>query len=137
MIEIDGKKIENAFDPWGGMSGLQTAVQTVFSEGCVKRNLSPTFMADVMAKKAAKAFGIYGQKGDIQIGFDADFVFIDPHQDWQCKAEELYYLNKMSAFVGKSGRGAVVKTILRGNVVAENGKIVGRSGYGQMVKKQK
>lgn len=137
FVEIDGKKIENAFDPWGGMSGLQTAVQTVFSEGCVKRNLSPTFMADVMAKKAAKAFGIYGQKGDIQIGFDADFVFIDPHQDWQCKAEELYYLNKMSAFVGKSGRGAVVKTILRGNVVAENGKIVGRSGYGQMVKKQK
>ncbi len=46
-------------------------------------------------------------------------------------------MNKMSAFVGKSGRGAVVKTILRGNVVAENGKIVGRSGYGQMVKKQK
>lgn len=137
FVEIDGKKIENAFDPWGGMSGLQTVVQTVFYEGCIKRDLSPVFMAEVMCKKAAKAFGIYGKKGDIKPGFDADFVIIDPEKEWEVTAENLQYLNKISSFVGKKGRGAVVKTILRGEVVAEDGEVKGKPGYGQYLKKIK
>lgn len=137
FVEIDGKKIENAFDPWGGMSGLQTTVQTVFYEGCVKRNISPTVLADVMSKKVAKTFGIYGKKGDIKPGFDADLVIIDPEKEWEITADSLLYLNKISSSVGKKGRGLPVMTILRGQVVADHGRVVGTKGYGEFVKKNK
>lgn len=135
FVEIDGKKIETAFDPWGGMSGLETTVQTVFYEGCVKRNLPPTILADVMSRKAAKAFGIYGKKGDILPGFDADLVLIDPEKEWEVTAEGLHYLNRISSFIGKKGKGLPVMTIVRGSIAAQDGQVINSEGYGQYVRK--
>ncbi len=134
-VEIDGKPIKNAFDPWGGMSGLQTVVQSVFYEGCIKRNISPVILADVMSKKAAKAFGLYGRKGDIKPGFDADIVILDPDKEWEITSDSLYYLNKISSFIGRKGKGMPTMTMVRGNIIAKDGQIVGKKGYGRLVTK--
>lgn len=135
--EILGNKINNVFDVWGGISGIQSGFQVSFHEGCVKRNISPSVLANAMAKQPAKAFGIYGKKGDIKIGFDADFVILDPEKDWEITSESLKYVNKISAFVGMKGKGLPVCTIVRGNVIAENGDVVTEKGYGELVKKIK
>ena len=37
--EILGQKIENVFDVWGGISGIQSCVQAIYSEGVVKRGV--------------------------------------------------------------------------------------------------
>lgn len=133
--EILGKKIETVFDVWGGISGIQSCFQTAFYEGCVKRKISPSILADAMAVRPAKAFGIYGKKGDILEGFDADLVLVDPGRDWEITSESLEYVNRISAFVGRKGTGLPVLTMVRGQVVAENGRIVGERGYGQLVKR--
>ena len=133
--EILGKKITNVFQVWGGISGIQSGFQVAFSEGCVKRGISPTVLANAMAKLPAKTFGIYGKKGDIAPGFDADLVIVDPDKEWEITAESLLYVNKISAFVGMKGKGLPVCTIVRGSVVAENGAIVGEKGHGNLVKK--
>ena len=135
--EILGTKIENVFDVWGGISGIQSGVQVSFYEGCVKRNVCPTVLANAMAKKPAEAFGIYGKKGDIRIGFDADMIIIDPEKEWEITSDSLLYVNKISAFVGMKGKGLPVCTIVRGNIVAEDGKIVAEKGVGEFVKKIK
>ena len=88
-----------------------------------------------MAKNPAKAFGIYGRKGDIRPGFDADFVIIDPDREWEVKAEDLLYVNKISAFVGMKGKGLPVCTVVRGMVMAEDGKVVGERGAGELIKR--
>ena len=46
-------------------------------------------------------------------------------------------VNKISAFVGMKGKGLPVCTVLRGNVMAENGKIVGKGGTGELVRRIK
>ena len=69
--EILGSKIENVFDVWGGISGIQSGFQVAFNEGCTKRGVNPSVLAKAMAVQPAKAFGIYGRKGDIKPGFDA------------------------------------------------------------------
>lgn len=135
--EILGQKIENVFDVWGGISGIQSGFQVSFYEGCVKRGICPTVLANAMAKLPAKAFGIYGKKGDIQVGFDADLVVLDPEKEWEITEESLLYVNKISAFVGMKGKGIPVATLVRGNLVAEDGKIVGEKGVGELVKKIK
>lgn len=135
--EILGTKIENVFDVWGGISGIQSGVQVSFYEGCVKRNVCPTVLANAMAKKPAEAFGIYGKKGDIRVGFDADMIIIDPEKEWEITSDSLLYVNKISAFVGMKGKGLPVCTIVRGNIVAEDGKIVAEKGVGEFVKKIK
>lgn len=135
--EILGQKINNVFDVWGGISGIQSCVQVAFYEGCIKRGISPTVLANVMAKLPAKAFGIYGQKGDIQVGFDADFTIIDPNKQWEIKAEDLQYVNKISAYVGKKGQGLPVCTIVRGKVIAQDGKLTDSKGFGKFITKTK
>ena len=90
-----------------------------------------------MAKQPAIAFGIYGKKGDIRPGFDADLLIIDPDKEWEITEDSLYYVNKISAFVGMKGKGLPVVTILRGEVMAEDGKLVGEKGYGELVKRIK
>ena len=88
-----------------------------------------------MAKQPAKAFGIYGRKGDIKVGFDADLLIVDPEKEWEITSDSLLYVNKISAFVGMKGKGHPVCTIVRGNVVAENGKITAEKGVGTFIAK--
>lgn len=133
--EILGTKIDNVFDVWGGISGIQSGFQVAFHEGCVKRGICPTVLAKAMAKQPAQAFGIYGRKGDIRPGFDADVVIVDPDREWEITEEYLYYVNKISAFVGMKGKGFPVCTIIRGTVVAEDGRVTGEKGYGSFVER--
>ena len=135
--EILGNKIENVFDVWGGISGIQSGFQVSFNEGCVKRNISPCVLANAMAKQPAKAFGIYGRKGDIKPGFDADLLIVDPEKEWEITSDSLLYVNKISAFVGMKGKGLPVCTMIRGQVVAEDGKITAEKGCGTLITKLK
>ena len=88
-----------------------------------------------MSVRPAKAFGIYGKKGDIRIGFDADLLIVDPEKEWEITADSLLYVNKISAFVGMKGKGLPVCTILRGKVAAEDGKVTGEKGAGMLVRR--
>ena len=123
------------FGAWGGLSSIQNTVQAAFSEGVVKRGYCPTMLARAWSEGPAKAFGIYGRKGAIKIGFDADLILIDPKKSWEITADSLYYVNKISAFIGLKGTGLPVCTVIRGQVVAKDGKLVGTKGYGQFIKK--
>ncbi|WP_094606792.1 Allantoinase [Sporomusa silvacetica DSM 10669] len=125
------------FGAWGGISGIQSTMQVVFSEGVVKRGYSPTILARALSEGPARTFGIYGKKGAIEVGFDADLVILDPKKDWKITPESLYYVNKISAFVGLKGVGLPICTVVRGHIVAEDGKLVGQKGFGEFVKKIK
>ena len=50
-------------------------------------------------------------------------------------ADSLYYVNKISAFVGMKGKGLPVATFVRGELMAEDGKLVGQKGTGELVKR--
>ena len=67
------------------------------------------------------------------MGFDADLVIVDPDREWEITEESLEYVNKISAFVGKTGRGLPVLTMVRGQIAAENGRVVGAPGQGELV----
>ncbi|MDO5026323.1 MAG: allantoinase AllB [Tissierellia bacterium] len=134
--EVLGQKIENVFDVWGGISGIQSSVAAVLSEA-FKKGYPLEALSKSMAENPARAFGIYGKKGDIKVGFDADFVVVDKDIEWEVKEEDLLYVNKISAFVGLKGKGGPVMTILRGKLVAKDGKLIGEKGYGRLVKKIK
>ncbi|WP_353097359.1 allantoinase AllB [Tissierella praeacuta] len=135
-IEEKNEKVHGIFGAWGGISGIQNVMQVTFSQGVVKRGYSPTILARTLSEGPAKAFGIYGKKGAIEVGFDADLVILDPEIEWEITPESLKYVNKISAFVGLKGKGLPICTVLRGEVVAEENNVIGKKGYGQLVKKE-
>ncbi|WP_080875624.1 allantoinase AllB [Oceanobacillus timonensis] len=109
----DLKDTDNAFEAWGGISGVQNNVDVLFDEAVQKRHMSLSQFADIIAANPAKRFNLE-TKGSITVGKDADFVFIKKNAPYEVKAEDLAYRNKISPYVGREIGVQVVKTILRG-----------------------
>lgn len=129
-------RTHGVFGAWGGISGIQNGLQLSYNAGVVERGLDPSILARVMSENASKAFGIWGKKGALLPGFDADFVVLDPEAEWEITADSLLYGNKISAFIGMKGKGLPVQTYIRGQLVAENGHILSEmQGKGEFVRK--
>lgn len=129
----DLKDTDNAFEAWGGISGLQNNVDVLFDEGVQKRGMSLELFADIIATNPAKRFDLEN-KGSISIGKDADFVFIKPDSSYTLKAEDLEYRNQISPYIGREIGCQVARTILRGESIydLENGVV--DSHPGQFIK---
>ncbi len=112
-----------AFGAWGGISGVQTSAQGLYHLAVNSMGESPCLITRLMSKRPAEVFSVYGKKGSIEKGFDADFTVFDPHMEWEVKGEELLYTNKISAFTGMKGKGKPIITIVGGEIVAQNGEI--------------
>lgn len=112
----DLKDKENAFEAWGGISGVQNNVDVLFDEGVQKRGMSLKMFADIIAKNPADRYNLHS-KGRISIGKDADFVLIKPNAPYILKAEDLEYRNKISPYIGREIGAQVVQTILRGETI--------------------
>ena len=96
----DLKDKENAFEAWGGISGIQNNVDILFDEGVQKRGLPLKKFAEIIATNPADCFGLE-QKGRISIGKDADFVLIKPDAPYTLEAEDLEYRNKISPYISR------------------------------------
>jgi allantoinase len=65
----------------------------------------------------AKQVGLDRTKGSIEVGKDADFCIFDPEREWTIDQSKLHFKNKISPYHGKTVRGQVQETILRGQSV--------------------
>lgn len=116
-----------------GISGVQTMFQVIYDQGVNKRNVDPCLIASALSTNPAKRWGLYGSKGDIKPGFDADFVIFNPEKPWTINQNELFYKVKLTAFHGLTGKGAVEHTFIRGQEVFCEGKILVDHGFGKRV----
>lgn len=116
-----------------GISSIQTMFMTFFDQAVNKRGYEPTIVAKKLAANPARRFGIYGRKGAIKIGFDADLVIFNPNKEWTIDASKLYYKQKTTAFHGLSGKGSIETVFLRGNKVVCESEILGNKGLGSYI----
>lgn len=114
-----------------GVTSLQTMLPVMLTEGVHKRNLPITDMVRLLSTATAKRYGLWGRKGAIAPGFDADFVIIDLDKEWQCKADDMFYLNKHTPYDGRTWKGYIESTWVRGTKVYEGGKILAEAGFGK------
>lgn len=129
----DLKDTDNAFDAWGGISGVQNNVDVLFDEAVQKRGMSLTQFAGIIAGNVADLFDIQN-KGRIQVGKDADIVLIKPDAAYTLQAEDLEYRNKISPYVGREIGAQVETTILRGQVTYAKDAGVAADFIGEFVK---
>ena len=120
------------FAAWGGISGIQTTMQVLYEHAVRRRRRSPALLSRCLSEGPARIFGLYGRKGAVEVGFDADLVIFDPEREWEISPDSLFYLNKISAFTGLKGKGLPVTTLVRGEPVFRNerGKSEGTQAFG-------
>ena len=117
---------------YSGIPGTRTLLPYLFSEGYAKKRLNLKRFLQVTAENAARRYGLYGKKGSITIGKDADLVIIEPEEKWTVRGKDLYSKGKITPFEGMEWEGRVKKTILRGKVIYDDNKgILAEPGYGK------
>ena len=105
----------------------------MFSEGVMKERITLEQFVAVTSTNASKLFGLYPKKGLIRVGSDADIVIWDPAMKKAIKDEDMFSNAKYSTYAGWMVTGWPKTTIRRGDVVFDNGKIVGKPGSGKFV----
>jgi dihydroorotase-like cyclic amidohydrolase len=90
----------------------------------LKRGFSPVQIAEIMAYHPAKVSRLYPKKGTIAVGSDADLVFVDMGAPHVIKKEELHTVAPFNPWEGCVVNCWPTLTMLRGDVIFENGKQV-------------
>jgi len=93
-------------------------------------------LADVVERistKPAQIFCLNHRKGALKKGLDADIMLVDLKKQWVIKGSKLHGKTKFTPFEGKTVYGKVMKTFIRGTLVYDNEKIIGKPGYGSFV----
>ncbi len=113
----------NFFRVWGGISSCQHLLALLFDLG-----LPPDRIGLLTAGAVAARFGLAPQKGQLTAGSDADLVLYDPAGETPVTAAALQYRHPVTPYAGRTLRGAVRRTILRGRTIALDGQPVGEPG---------
>lgn len=114
---------DDFFRAWGGISGCQSLVNVMLDEGFHERGMSLERLSALVSGNVAERFRL-PNKGCIEVGVDADLAFVDLDGKLTLREEDLFYRHRVSPYVGREFRGKVVRTMVRGRTVFEDGKIV-------------
>jgi len=122
------KGAKNAFgNIWlakSGFGGTEYLLPALVSEG-MKRGLPLERIASLTSLNPAKRFGL-NSKGDIAPGLDADLALVDPNSTWTIRAQDSESTQGYTPFEGIELGAKVKATFLRGELVCENGNVVGK-----------
>jgi dihydropyrimidinase len=107
-------------------------------QGVVTGRISLERWVELTSTTPARMFGLYGKKGVIAPGADADLVVYDPngHTSIGYGEGKTHHMNMdHSAWEGFEIDGHVDTVLSRGAVVVDGGAYVGTKGHGQYLKR--
>jgi dihydropyrimidinase len=105
-------------------------------QGVVEGNISLERWVEVTSTTPARMFGMYGRKGTIQPGADADVVVYDPNGHTSIGLGKTHHMNMdYSAWEGFEIDGHVDTVLSRGKVIVDRDEYLGTKGDGKYVKR--
>ena len=122
-------------DVWSalaGFPGIGTSLPILLSEGINKNKINLNQLVNLTSTNASKIFGL-SSKGHLAIGYDADIAMIDLKKEAKVSPELFGGFSDYLVYDGWNLKGWPVKTIVRGNLVAEDFKIIGKPGFGKFI----
>ena len=106
-------------------------------QGVVTGEITLERWVEICATTPARMFGMYGRKGVLAPGADADVVVYDPNGHTSIGLGKTHHMNMdYSAWEGFEIDGHVDTVISRGSVVVDDGTFHGRAGHGRYVKRE-
>ena len=123
--------------PRPGVAELDTMLPLFFTEAVAKERITLERFVALTASNAARLFGLYPRKGTIAVGSDADLVIWETRGRRTIRDEELFSRAGHTVYAGREITAWPKTTIRRGEVVFDDGRIVGRPGGGQPVPRGK
>lgn len=108
--------------PNGG-PGVEHRMGLLYTYGVKEGKISMSKFVELTSTKAAKLFGMYPQKGSIEVGSDADIVVIDPEMKNTISAENQTQNTDYTPYEGYEVDCQFRHVFLRGIEVIKEGKL--------------
>ncbi|PZQ92049.1 MAG: dihydropyrimidinase [Leifsonia xyli] len=125
----DFRKIPN------GIGSVEHRMDLMY-QGVVTGEITLERWVELTSTTPARMFGLYGKKGVIQPGADADIVVYDPNGHTSIGVDKTHHMNMdHSAWEGYEIDGHVDTVLSRGKVVVDDNQYLGTKGDGRFVKR--
>ncbi|MBD3207079.1 allantoinase AllB [Candidatus Bathyarchaeota archaeon] len=121
---------ENIFEAPSGGVVVETTLPLML-DAVNNDRISIERLVEVFSRNPAQINGFYPKKGDLMPGADADIVIVDMKKPFHIRGEDLHTIQKITPYEDMKGKGMPVMTFVRGELIYEEGEVVGKPGYGE------
>ena len=127
-MKFRGQKQGDFFEAWGGIAGCQSTLSLMLTAALDPSHPIPLDrLSELLSTAAARRFRLHPQKGEITQGADADLVIINIDTESEVSVDGLFYQHPThSPYLGRHLRGKISRTLLRGQTIYKDGRIVAR-----------
>lgn len=116
-----------------GIAGVEERIALAYTAGVVGGKISIERFVQVAAENPAKIFGLWGRKGTVAPGFDADLVVWDPNAKRTVSQKTQSLDVDYNPYEGFAVVGAPEVVTVRGEIMVRGGKFVGTPGRGRLL----
>lgn len=118
-----------------GAPGVEHRVGLLYTYGVSTNKISINRMVELLSTNPAKIYGLYPQKGTIEVGSDADLVVLNPNKTKVIKAEDQVQNVDYTPYENYRLNCEIERVYLRGKEVSRNGKIIDNFPTGKYLKR--
>jgi dihydroorotase (multifunctional complex type) len=106
-----------------GLPGLDSTMALLL-DAAARGHLAYEDVTRVYSQNPARLYGLWPRKGQLAVGADADIALVDPTVRRTLRNSDVLSKAGWTPFDGREVTGQVVRTYLRGHLIAESGKPV-------------
>ena len=117
-----------------GIPGTEELLPLIHTFGQTSGRLTMSQIVNLLSTGPAKIFGLYPEKGSLEVGTDADITLFDPDYSWTLSKDNVHTAAGYTAYEGFNVTGKVVMTYLRGRLIMGDGIYLGLSGDGKFLR---
>ncbi|WP_084270674.1 dihydroorotase [Methanobrevibacter cuticularis] len=108
-----------------GIPNLETVLSLLLTE-VNKGSIELSSISKLLSENPAKIFGLKN-KGNIEVGKDADFVVVDLKKEGKFNLDNFYTKAKYTPFENYEYKGIAIMTISNGNIIMNDGDVIGNN----------
>ncbi|WP_080872652.1 dihydropyrimidinase [Oceanobacillus timonensis] len=136
---VNGKEngINNFTKAPNGLPGIESTLLLLYHYGVCEERISLSKLVEVTSQNPAEIFGLYPQKGSINIGSDGDIVIFDPNKSTVLTKESQKQGTEYNVYEGMKVQGYIDYVLSRGEVIVKDKKVIGKPGRGNYLYRDK
>lgn len=119
-----------------GVPGVGDRMPVLWSYGVGQGRITPEQFVALMSTNPARIFGLYPRKGVLQVGSDADIVIWDPRKRLVYGQKIARHRTDYNLYEGWELVGFPEKVFLRGQLIVDGDRWLGRRGGGQYLRRE-
>jgi len=118
-----------------GLPGVGDRLPVLWTRAVGEGRLTPNQFVALNSTNPARIFGLYPRKGSLLPGADADFVIWDPAKVVDYGVACAHHRTDYNLYEGWQLKGYPRQVYLRGRLIVDDSRWLGRQGMGQFVKR--